>query len=57
MLGNKHALSACYVCEVMHAMSIRLTLLAVHTLNTMNNNTARCLLVDSLLMSPCHKDI
>ena len=37
MLGNKHALSACYVCEMMHAMSIRLTLLAVHTLNTINN--------------------
>ena len=57
MLGNKHALSACYVCEVVHAMSIRLTLPAVHTLNTINNNTARCLLVDSLLMSPYTKDI
>ena len=36
MLGNKHAFSGCYVCEVMHAMSTS----TVHPLNTINNNTA-----------------
>ena len=50
---------ACYVCEVIHAMSTRLILIAIHTLTTVNNNTALslCLLVDSLLMSPYPKDI
>ena len=36
MLGNKHAFSGCYVCELMHAMSTS----TVHPLNTINNNTA-----------------
>ena len=30
MLGDKHAFSECYVCEVMHAMSTS----TVHPLNT-----------------------
>ena len=40
MLGNKHAFSKCYVFEVMYAMSTS----TVHSLNTINKNTALCLL-------------
>ena len=42
MLGNNNAFSTCYVCEVMLAMST----CTVHPLNTINNNTALCLLVN-----------